>query len=330
VTKAVLAIGLRDDPHVQAVGLAVSELGADFILWDPSEDEVLLFTCANHSLGSLVWLDGKTLFIDSIVSVFCRYAIDGLRPSAEISDLRRYGMFEKLQGFFAALRCIGSDRWINDPWMEARSDCKILQRHLAQKLGLRTPKQIISNDISEIQDYFAGLPSVVKPLSDTSLGVTKDEAFCNRPISSSNFVAPFTARFDATLASGILSDGTPLLVQEEIEKVADLRCMVLDNYVESFAIEYVKGQPIDFRIAQIGRVESFELKPETKDQLIALNHELKVRFSACDLILSRGGEEVFLEANVSGNWLFCDIANDMRVTREIARKLVTKHRSVSK
>lgn len=321
--RTVLAIGLRDDPHIAAVGLAIRDLGVNYFLFDPSEGEgVPLLSQAEEALGVLTRPDGHSLDLSSVDTVFCRYAIDGIRPSAELPDIQKYGVAEQLQSFLAPLRSIGTERWINDPWMEARSDCKILQRNLAGSLGMRTPSQVISNDLTVIETFFGSCECVVKPLSDTSLGITSNDAYCDRPIPTSQFLAPYTAKFEAALAREHHSDGTPLLVQEKIDKKADLRCMVIDEEVHCFAIPYAEGEAIDFRITPCKEIAPFELSSITKERLIELNRHLHIRYSACDLLLSQSGEEVFLEANVSGNWLFCDVVTDMPVTRSIARKLV--------
>ncbi len=84
---------------------------------------------------------------------------------------------------------------------------------------------------------------------------------------------------------------------------------------------YQAGQPIDFRTVATDRIEKTQIGRETRRALIALNKEMGVRYSACDLILTEDGEEIFLESNVAGNWLFCDIHHDMGVTKDMARKL---------
>jgi hypothetical protein len=323
VEPLVLIIGLDEDIHLRAVALALSEVRVEHIHFDPSDDEgAPVFSQAGDCLGELVWPGGRTLAMERVSSVFCRYAIDSLRPSPDLPDMQKYGVFERIQGLLAPLRFIDTTRWINDPWMEARADCKILQRGLATLLGMKVPRQIISNDVGAIESFFDGAASIVKSLSDASIGVTANEVYCDRPIPTADFVAPYTATFDSSVARMAESDGTPLLVQEKITKIADLRCMVIDENVHAFAIPYRDGEPIDFRAAAVERVEPYKLDEATQRGLVALNRRLNVRYSACDLLLSPQGEEIFLEANVAGNWLFCDIANDMKVTRDIVRKLV--------
>lgn len=319
----VLVIGIEEDVHVRAVNLALSDAGVGYVHLDPTDDGRLpVFTHVGESLGELIWEDGTTLAMEQVGSVFCRFAIDSLRPSPELPDIQKYGAFERLQGLLAPLRAIETTRWINDPWLEARADCKILQRGLAKSLGLVVPKQIISHDVDAIESFFGGTPCVVKPLSDTSIGVTQNEVYCDRLIPTADFAAPYTAAFVPSIAHSTASDGTPLLVQERIIKVADLRCIVIDDDVHAFMIPYRDGAPIDFRATKVERVQPYALDPATLKGLIALNRLMHVRYSACDLLLSPHGEEIFLEANVAGNWLFCDVANGMKVTRDLAQKLI--------
>jgi glutathione synthase/RimK-type ligase-like ATP-grasp enzyme len=321
VGRLVLAIGLRNDPHVRAVGLAVSEIGGRYFVFDPSEDDFPTLSQAGDLLGCWNWKDGRSLNMEEVDSVFCRYAIDSLRPNDELPDLQKYAAFEQLQGALAPLRSIRPTRWMNDPWMEARSDCKVMQRNWARALGLRTPDQAISSNLDDIQAHLGSRAAIVKPISDASLGITMDGVFCERAITTDQFLAPYTAAFDIGQARAVRSDGTPLLVQEKIAKRADLRCMVVDQRVHAFAFFYKAGEPVDFRSSVTGFGEIVQLRSETKQALVALNFEMGIRYSACDLILSESGEEIFLEANVAGNWLFCDIHHDMAVTKDIAQRL---------
>jgi len=319
----VLSIGIKDDPHITAVNLAIEEIGGSVVLFDPSDDEGLpQFLQGRPESGQYIWADGRCLDFDKVQSVFCRYAIDSLRPAANLPDLEKFGALERLQGILAPLRAVPSTNWINDPWLEARADCKIFQRTVAKSLGLHVPIQIISNNLDEIETSFGDLECVVKPLSDTSLGVTSDDVYCERIIPTDNFLAPFTTTFDFAVARSCRSDGTPLLIQEKIPKCADLRCMIVDDDVYAFAIPYSEGQPVDFRIAPVNSIQPYRLSAATQERLVALNRILNVRYSACDLLLTAAGKEIFLEANVSGNWLFCDIIHDMQITRDIARKLL--------
>ena len=322
--QTVLAIGLKGDPHIQAVGLAVVEAGGEYVLFDPSTDDSPLFSQIGDEKGH--WALSKeadVLDFELVSSVFCRFAIDSVRPDSNLGDVEKFGVLERLQAALVPLRSIRPERWMNDPWLEARADCKVMQRNLASALGLRTPRQAISSSLDELEAYFAGTRCVVKPLSDASFGVTADGAFCERSILSDRFRAPYTADFDFRVAREVPSDGTPLLIQERVEKQADIRCMVVDDDVHAFVIRYRTGDPIDFRLAPLTDVKTITLSRETNTALVSLNQEMGIRFSACDLILSQGGDEVFLEANVSGNWLFCDIHHNMSVTRDVARKLLT-------
>lgn len=262
--------------------------------------------------------------MDTVTAVFCRYAIDSIRPSQSASDMERYGLAERLQAALSSLRSIDTCQWINDPWLEARADCKVHQRSVAVRLGLRTPRQIISSDVGRLRNFSSGMQCVVKPISDSSFGIVDGNPYCDRPIPSSEFLAPYTIEFDVESVLNVSHDGTPLLVQERVAKIADLRCIVLDDAVYCFSMPYRSGNPIDFRASKIESIIEYDIPTSVAGKLSKMNRCLGVRYSACDLLLTDDGNVYFLEANVSGNWLFCDIKHGMKVTRAIARSLLSE------
>lgn len=319
----VLLIGLVEDPHIRAVKVGLDEFGARSFFFDPSEEDgipALRQLSRQHSI--LNWPDGRQLVVNSVRSIFCRYAIDKLYVNPNLPDLERFALTERLQAALSALRCIHSSSWVNDPWLEARADCKLYQTELASRLGLRTPDQIVTNSIADVRSFAEKHDElIIKSISDCSLGVIGDEIYCDRPIPNANFLAPYTAPLSVDKLDDLMMDDTPSLIQSKVRKRFDIRANVVDSDVFAYAITQQDGGGVDFRLNRIDSVSSIQLPDHIGGPLVELVRQMGLRFASCDLIQDEDGHFVFLEANVSGNYEFCDLSDEFRVTKALCRIL---------
>lgn len=321
----VLLIGLTEDAHVTAVRTRLGELGFPTFFFDPSEDDgVPTLRWLRPERAVLEWPDGRALSTHQVRSVFCRYALDKLTVSGELPDIERFALTERLQAALSAFRCLDSRIWMNDPWHEARADCKLYQTYTAAQLGLQTPEQIVSGSVQDIIEFAKSHPSlVIKSISDASLALIGNEFYFERPIPSSKFLAPYTKELRLETLPTLKMDDTPSLIQGKVEKVFDVRAIVVDTNVLAYALVQGDAANVDFRLNEISRVEPIELPSDVARRLVNLVSAMQLRFAACDLILDADGAFTFLEANVSGNWLFCEQDGDLRTTETVAKALVS-------
>jgi hypothetical protein len=315
----ILIIGLADDLHLNIVAQELANIGELYFRFDPSDDDgIPLLRKLGSDSGTLAWPDGRILELSKVQSVFCRYAVDGIIVSQDLPDIERYGCEEKLKAFLSALRTIPLSDWINDPWMESRADCKIYQTALAARLGLRTPKQIVTDLIADAAASF-GYDSdcIIKPISDASFGRVGNDFYCDKPIPNEDFSAPFTSRInlrDAPQERNLY----PFLIQECVERKYDVRVYVIDNHIYSYSITLEGETSVDLRLNRITGSLPYNLDASTKEKLLNLRRKMGVRFMACDFIENIDGDLVFLEANVSGNWLFTDIDQKFEISKTIS------------
>jgi hypothetical protein len=133
---------LTDDAHINVLRARLDELGVRTFFFDPSEDDgIPTLRWLHPERTALEWPDGRVLLTHRVRSVFCRYALDKLTVSAELPDIERFALTERLQAALSALRCLDSRIWMNDPWYEARADCKLYQTYAAARLGLTPPNK---------------------------------------------------------------------------------------------------------------------------------------------------------------------------------------------
>ena len=324
----VMVLALENDYHADAVVHSLAKHNVQVVRVDPTIDSKLpssiLIDPSNKSLFSFV--DLSVIDFNQVAGVYCRFALETLVPSQTKNALKYFSDSEGLAAFLAPLRCIESDYWVNDPWIESRSDCRILQSNLAISLGLTVPPFIVSNSYKELIEFYHKHDDVIiKSISDAPLAQINDEFVVPERIGLRKFKAPYTVRFEPNIINDVNSiDDTPTLLQVKIDKKADLRATIIDNKIFTALMPYTNGDPVDFRCNTSIKVESFELPTDIHNKLLQLTKLMRVRYASCDLILDQDDNYHFLEANLQGNWLWTEQCANLCISDAIAFALVNK------
>ena len=114
---------------------------------------------------------------------------------------------------------------------------------------------------------------------------------------------------------------TPMIFQQLIHKLFDLRVTVIGNRV--FGCKIVSDQ-VDWRTAQ-SKPETlytpFELDKEIAEMCLLMNQQLGLNFGAYDFAYSNEGEQVFLEVNPNGQWGFVEEKTGLPLSNAMAELL---------
>jgi hypothetical protein len=318
-------LALSSDLHADAVVYHLSKLGVPVLRIDPTLDEsvpsnVSIKSGTVFSMG-YEFGNGKIFDLNGCMSVFCRFSLEMLSASSD-DPVKRFSQNESLTAFLAPLRTIEPARWINDPWLESRADCKILQTKIANEIGLKVPDFIMSSNYTDAQEFCnTHRKVVIKALSDTPLAYSEGKFKNPEDLDTADFAAPYTAKlpsFDEKIMSRL--DGSPCFIQEEIIKVSDIRVTVIDEQIFAVEIPYKEGRPIDFRQAPVDEMKPIVLSENIEKKTIELLEKMRVRFASCDFICDVKDNIYFLEANVQGNWLWTE-TDDFHISRAIAKAL---------
>jgi len=325
----ILVIALKSDLHADSVIYFLNKKGIDVRRIDPTLDEDIpekVSVVSNPTFETYYeFQDKKIINPLKCRGIFCRFALDLLVPTSE-DPLRNFTVAESLTAFLAPLRMIESSCWINDPWMENRADCKILQSKIARNIGLNVPEFIVSSNYDDLLSFYKEYKNVIiKPLSDTTLASVDNKFIKQEDIFTDNFSTPYTAKFIPNENMDIMNiDNTPTLLQYEINKKSDIRATVIDEKVFAVEMPYKEGNPIDFRLNKNDNIKEYNLSNDIKEKLIELVRILGLRFASCDLILDHNNQIYFLESNVQGNWLWTEINENMNISETIADVLINK------
>ena len=113
----------------------------------------------------------------------------------------------------------------------------------------------------------------------------------------------------------------PILLQEEIEKEADVRVTIVGKNVFSAMLSQ-EGKEIDWRAHNSGaKWNSFQLPEIIEKMCIKLCEKLKLEFAAIDLVKSVSGDFFFLELNPNGQWVWIEEETGSPISGTIVQHL---------
>jgi glutathione synthase/RimK-type ligase-like ATP-grasp enzyme len=216
-------------------------------------------------------------------------------------------MAEALLGLASTLDA----RWVNDPWREAVAARKPHQLAAAERVGLRVPRTLVTNDPTRAR-RFVGARGPSRTVHK-ALDATPEDWQPTR------LVAPEDVRRIGEIRHA------PVVLQEYVPGV-DVRVTIAGRVLFATEIDArATPSPEDFRPAfATARVTPCTLPPDVTRRLRALVAELGLRFAAIDLRRRGDGEHVFLEVNPSGQWLFLEERTGQPITEAVARLLASR------
>jgi hypothetical protein len=105
------------------------------------------------------------------------------------------------------------------------------------------------------------------------------------------------------ISGGEAVHGRPVLVQEYVDHVSELRVYYLNGGICAFGVHKPEPSspwtdPVSVTVTRI------DCPPDAADVVRALCTAWKLHYGAFDLLVTHDGETVFLEANQDGDWLW--------------------------
>jgi glutathione synthase/RimK-type ligase-like ATP-grasp enzyme len=202
-------------------------------------------------------------------------------------------------------------RWMSHPAEVWRAELKPYQLQLAQEIGLRIPKTLVTNDPDSIRKAFHTFgPMIVKPSRSGYAVVDGQE----RSIYTSRLLAEHLEHVDEARLS-------PAIYQELIPKRYDVRATVVGTDVFAAAIhsQTDPAAAVDWRHTDNPDLPHtpIELPTKVRESVLALMSKLGLSFGAVDLVETPDGEFIFLEVNPNGQWLWIDDQLQLGITNAI-------------
>jgi glutathione synthase/RimK-type ligase-like ATP-grasp enzyme len=317
----ILVITSKDDSHADYV---ISKLNSaqldDRVVRLNTED--FLFNCEVFFDGSQFELyirDSKRRLRSSeVCSVWYRRPKEITTPGDSDPGVNAFISGQAtscLRGLYFCLH--DSALWINPLPALHRSRLKLQQLQLAESLGLRIPRTLVTNLPSRALEFAAKVGSVcVKSL---------DEPSC---IVEGRLYPFFTSlvSLDDLRANADAIRTCPVLFQEYIDKEIDVRVIVMGEELFAFEIhsQDCDLSKIDFRGVAPDRIHHAQhsLPWPLRESLLRFTRQQGLVFSAMDLVRTRAGEYFFLENNPNGQWLWLELLTSVRLSDALLRLLL--------
>ena len=207
---------------------------------------------------------------------------------------------------------------INHPHRMNIIDNKIKQLDMARRLGFKVPATLVTSEKKDIETFLRASENgvIIKQASDCapSLEALQSEEY-------SRFAA-FTRKLEADELSNFPDVSvSPGLFQDFISKAFEVRVVVFGN--EIFAYKIPMGQTpeseVDFRKNPTPQTNEMALPQPIKDKLLSFMDSALISTACFDLVVDTDANWIFLEGNVSGNWLWHD--HGFKISDTIANHL---------
>jgi hypothetical protein len=243
--------------------------------------------------------DDRTIDLDEVTSVWVWRPTRTPRVPAhdDATRLKDYAVRESatvLGGLWQSMAA----RWTPaTPAMIARAEDRLLQLTVARRAGFAVPESLVTSSIDDAIRFLEtiGRPVVTKAPTDAIARHFTTELLA--------FTTPLKA---CDLASIDTVRHAPVLLQERIDKRAELRVTVVGDRILAAAIDsqVTHHTKDDWRRYELAHTphRPCDLPPQVADRCLRVARELGLRYGAIDLILTPGGEYVFLEINPNGQF----------------------------
>lgn len=181
------------------------------------------------------------------------------------------------------------------------------QLFVAQKVGLQTPRTLITNDTANIRAFIEGNShqTLVKPFY-SQVWTENDN--------STAFYATAIEDNDLPVSPTVVQ---PNIFQEKIAKISDIRIVAFGNHFVAAKITTdLPPSVIDYKEypnAEMS-IEDYDVPDKILTQCIQMMKKMGIVFGIFDFIETASGALVFLEVNESAQFLFIEHSNpDIRL-----------------
>ncbi|CAL2060638.1 ATP-grasp ribosomal peptide maturase [Streptomyces sp. TR1341] len=223
------------------------------------------------------------------------------------ADDARFAAAQVRYGLGGTLYALDGPLWINHPLRNNAADYKPAQLAVARRLGLTVPPTLVTNDPDEARSFIAAHHRVIfKTLRWTP--------YQRDGVPVTGWADPVTA---AEIDESVRT--TPHLFQAVVDKVADLRVLVVGRAV--FAVRIESGM-LDWRRDYSALTYTVvDLPGRVEKALLACLAHFGLGSGSFDLAVGRDGDLWWLELNPNGQWGWLEEATGLAMSAAFAELL---------
>ena len=307
-TGTVLVITEPDDPTADDVIRELNTRAVPVARFNPADIGSALTVTAEFSGEEVVsgWLRTPSRRVNraDVRSVYWRRPTWPQFEHLEPADAE-FAAAQVRSGLRGILLAMPGAWWVNDPEANRRADYKPLQLAVAVQAGFTVPATLVTSDADAARDFIKRHGSVIcKALRWTPYrgGDGIGKTTWTEPVSAEEI--------DDSLGAA------PHLFQARVDKVADLRVVVVGDRV--FAVRIDSGL-LDWRRDYSALKHSVITPPKgLGPALVAFLHRLGLVSGSFDLCIDQAGDLHWLEVNPNGQWGWLAEATDLPIAAAFA------------
>ncbi|HMG06584.1 MAG TPA: hypothetical protein VK581_14075 [Chthoniobacterales bacterium] len=194
-------------------------------------------------------------------------------------------------------------RWINSPAVAMRAENKFIQLKRARSHGISVPPTLVTAQPDRFRAFLRAHGTIVaKPLCGYSWEGAPGE-----------MLTAFATILDSKRGSELSDEDIAQCVtiyQERVDKVSDVRMLVMGGDVFAYEITQNGEQYFDFRVGfnQENHLnyEAISVPGSLKKKMLGLMDSLQINLASADFALKADGDWIFLDLNPNGQWLFIE------------------------
>lgn len=299
-----LIVTHRMDPHADVVAKYLRERGHSPVFLYHEEMLTSVSTSirqVGHTYSAILRTPDATIDLGDVTAVWMRRQNIFRAPTTPVPDEQRVRAEARYvwRGIWRILRKNPDIFWMSDPQHIANADNKIEQLALAQELGFRIPRTIVTNE-----------PDVVRRFRKECADGIIYKAMTDADVSSAdNSLLYTTAVSDQEDLQGVSVN--PCLFQENIRKRIEIRSTFIgsEEFTAGLHSQEDDRTKTDWRrLNNTGRsVFPFtveHLPAHVRERCLRMLAHYGLNYGAFDFIVTPDDEYVFLELNPNGQWLF--------------------------
>ncbi|MGW2261393.1 ATP-grasp ribosomal peptide maturase [Streptomyces sp. NPDC001780] len=203
-------------------------------------------------------------------------------------DDSRFAAAQVRYGLGGTLYALDNLLWVNHPLRIAAADYKPAQLVLAQEVGFTVPPTLVTNDPVDAREF-------IRVQGDTIFKTLRWTPYRRDGVPMTGWAVPVTAEeIDDSVRV------TPHLFQARVDKVADLRVLIVGRH--TFAVR-IHSELLDWRKDYSALTYTVEHLPDGVNKALhTYLDRLELVAGSFDLAVDREGDYWWLELNPNGQW----------------------------
>lgn len=311
----ILLIGKSNDPHIKGITQELEKNNEKFIILEKfSSSDSFLVKFKNGLMKNYVNIDKTSFSSNSIKSIWNTSALQ-IDLQEEIKDeARKFANTEWTAGISTLWNSF-KVKWINHPDSIICSSNRIKQLEQAESLGLHTPESIVTNNPTELSNFYdQHNGNIIGKTLGSSEGLPRNKMIFTTKITKKDLLRSNSLKY------------VPTLFQEYVPKLTELRVTIIENTIHAAEIHSQKSVKTKHDWRNYDEFDKTpyvktELPKEISSKLIELIKIMKLKFGAADLIKTPDGDIIFLEMNPNGRWWWIQELTGMNIAKDIASNL---------